>query len=62
MYACYSLLGNESDLVNNSELNIQLLNCLLNSVMNELIEFTSELSYISSVGRIISSSGLLYPV
>jgi hypothetical protein len=36
-----SLLGNESYLVNTSQLHIQLLNCLLNSLGNE---FLSELN------------------
>jgi hypothetical protein len=35
MSACYSLFGNESYLVNTSQLNIQLLTCLVNSITNE---------------------------
>jgi hypothetical protein len=37
MYVCQSLLGNESYLVNISQLDIQLLNCLLSSLMNESV-------------------------
>jgi hypothetical protein len=33
--ACWSLLSNESYLVNTSQLNTELLNCLLNSLTNE---------------------------
>jgi hypothetical protein len=35
MSACWLLLGNDSYLVDTSQLNIQLLNCLLNSITNE---------------------------
>jgi hypothetical protein len=50
MSACESLLGNESYLVNTSQMNIQLLNCLLNYITNEWIEFTNEVSFISLGG------------
>jgi hypothetical protein len=42
------MLGKESYPVNTSHLNIQLLNWILNPIMNELLEFTNELFFISS--------------
>jgi hypothetical protein len=46
MSFCWSLLGNESYLINTSQLDTQLLNCLLNFLTNESLEFTNELSFI----------------
>jgi hypothetical protein len=50
MSVCYSLLGNESYRINILLMNTQLLNCLLNPLANESLEFKNELSFITSGG------------
>jgi hypothetical protein len=62
MSAGYLLLGNEFYVFNNSQLNIQLLNWLLNSLMHEWIKFTNELSFISSEGTNFTSDFCLSSV
>jgi hypothetical protein len=48
MSASYSFLGNESYLVNTSQVNAQLLKCLLKFLTNESPEFTNEVPFIGA--------------
>jgi hypothetical protein len=51
MCAGQSLLGNGSYLDNISHLNIQLLNCILNSITNERIEFKVKVTFRLTVSQ-----------